>query len=211
MRSSYLDVGKLEHWDEHICAPGHSGEAQWFSSAFQSASFCSDYSCELCEKPLQGAYKSSLVFVSRGGGAACAVPCVTARSGTDWCSESRVWMEQGSASICMVSWILFLLGQALSVNHFFPTISFFLLWFFPALTFLRASSISSHRAAGAVLLQSCRCYREAVATTLNKSVFHNTLEVYFKSFFFFPVTTQSLNYSVVFSVDSKHQLKARAA
>lgn len=82
--------------------------------------------------------------------AACAVSCVTARPGTDWCSDSSVWREQESASICMVSWTLFLLGQTLVSKSLFSIISFFLMCFFSVLTSLKASFICSHRAAGAV-------------------------------------------------------------
>lgn len=116
-----------------------------------SALFRSGCSCKLCERPLQDAYKSCLIFVSRGDGAAWAVSSVIACSGTEGTGISRVL---GSVS-----------SGANSVSKsLFPIISF-LVFFFPVLTFLRASFIHSHRAAGAVVLPSLGCYREGMATT----------------------------------------------
>lgn len=93
----------------------------------------------------------------------------------------------------------------------FPIICFFLLWFFSVFTSLKASFICSHRAAGAVQL-CCK----VLGVTGRQWPLHQKVSIshYFGGLFqvfFFPVTTQSLNYSFVFSPDCKHQVKAKAA
>lgn len=102
---------------------------------------------------------------------------------TQGLTGAAVAVSGGSRDQHLFAWCLelCLLGQTLSVNHFSPQFIFFLLWFFfsPVLTFLRASFICSHRAAGAVLLQSVTGRQ----WPLHQKVFHSILEVDFKSFF----------------------------
>lgn len=107
---------------------------------------------------------------------------------------------------------LCLLGQTLSVNsvnHFSPPFLFSccVFFFFPS-SHISKSTFNlfpqSSRSSSAA-----KCYREAVASHYTKKYF--TIFWRFFSSLFFPVTTQSLNYSVVCSPDSEHQVKAGAA
>lgn len=160
-----------------------------------SALFCSGCSCKLCERPLQDAYKSCLVFVSRGGGAAWAVSSVIACSGTEGTGISRVL---GSVS-----------SGANSVSKsLFPTISFLVVFF-------QLSHFSEHLSFIPTEQQEQLCC-QVLGVTGREWPLHQKLSVsqyfgLFQVFFSCYNTIQSLNYSVVFSPDSKHQVEARAA
>lgn len=137
-----------------------------------SALFRSGCSCKLCERPLQDAYKSCLIFVSRGDGAAWAVSSVIACSGTEGTGISRVLgsVSSGANSVSkslfpIISFLVFFSSSHISksIFHSFPQ-----------------SSRSSCAAKSWVLQGGNGHYTK-------NSVFHNILD-YFKSFS--PVTIQ---------------------